>query len=93
LRLELRKPWADGTTAFVLSPLDFIAKARRCNTATALSHDEISRRALVAQRVARPLVIPNPAPAVSVAPLQLSLFAPLAPSASSAPAPAGEFRG
>jgi len=77
LRIELKKPWADGTGAFVLQPLDFIA--RLVAAIPPPRFHMIRFHGVLAPHCAlRPLVVPKPK--LSAAPLQLPLFAQLAAS-------------
>jgi Putative transposase len=73
LRLQLKKTWADGTTAFVLRPLDFIARVVAA-IPPPLFHMTRFHGVLSSHSTLRPLVIPKPAPLVQIAPQQLPLF-------------------
>jgi len=84
LRLQLKRPWADGTSAFVLSPLDFIARLVAAIPPPRF-HMTRFHGVLSSHCALRPLVVPKPAPLVPVAPVQLPLFQ---PPSSTTPAPA-----
>jgi len=73
LRLQLKKSWADGTTAFVFEPLDFIA---RLVAAIPPPRFHLTRfhGVLAPHSTLRPLIVPMPTTAVPTAPLQLLLF-------------------
>jgi hypothetical protein len=43
VRYDMKRVWADGTSAIVLDPLDFIASAMRTGAAAVLSHGPIQR--------------------------------------------------
>jgi len=75
LRLELKKPWADGTTALVLEPLDFIARLVAAIPPPRF-HMLRFHGVLAPHCALRPLVVPKPATAVPIAPLELALFEP-----------------
>jgi len=76
VRLELKKPWADGTSAFVMEPLDFIARLVAAIPPPRF-HMTRFHGVLAPHSALRPLVVPKPKPAIEaeVAVLQLPLFA------------------
>jgi hypothetical protein len=86
VRLELKAPWADGSTAFVLEPLDLIA---RLVAAIPPPRFHLTRfhGVLASNSALRSLVVPKPEPAeLGPATAQLPLFPPPAstPAAPSA---------
>ena len=98
LRLELKKPWADGTTAFVFQPLEFIARLVAAIPPPRF-HMTRFHGVLASHSTLRPLVVPTPklatreAAQVQPAALQLPLFADTsAATAAQSPAPLDTLR-
>jgi hypothetical protein len=77
LRLDLKKPWADGTTAFVLQPLDLIARLVAAIPPPRF-HMTRFHGVLAPHSALRSLVVPKKKPAADAPALtlQLSLFEP-----------------
>jgi hypothetical protein len=96
IRLGLRKPWSDGTSAFVLSPQDLIA--RLCAAVPPPRFHLLRFHGVLAAASAlRPLVVPRHEPDTDAlpatepaAPAQLPLFEATPAVASVAPAPEPE---
>jgi hypothetical protein len=85
LRLQLKSPWADDSTAFVLHPLDFIA---RLVAAIPPPRFHLTRfhGVLAPNSTLPPHIVPRPQTAEAAAPLQLPLFT-AATGAALKPAP------
>lgn len=74
VRLQLKNPWADGTSAVVLTPLDFIARLVAAIPPPRL-HMTRFAGVLAPHSALRPLVVPKPEP-LPPPPVQLPLFGP-----------------
>jgi hypothetical protein len=86
LRLGLKKAWADGTAAFVLWPLDFIARLVAAIPPPRF-HMLRFHGVLAPNSTLRPLIVPRPASTAAAPPLQLPLFSAATAGAELQPAP------